>query len=175
VARGDSGAVRDCLARYGGLVFSLARKFLGNSTDAEDATQDIFVELWRTAGRYDPAQSAETTFITMIARRRLIDGRRRAQRRPTPQALPDGLPGRDSGNGGSAETMDDANRARRALDELRDEQRGVILLSIDHGLTHDEIATRTGLPIGTVKTHIRRGLLKVREILDVTGMKGGVK
>ena len=76
VARGDSAAVRECIDRYGGLVWSLARRFFANTADAEDATQDVFIHLWKSAGAYDPAIASEAVFVTTIARRRLIDGLR---------------------------------------------------------------------------------------------------
>ena len=68
IANGDQDAVQECLKTYGGLVWSLARRMLRNSDDAEDAVQEIFVDIWKNAGRFDPSQSSETTFIAMIAR-----------------------------------------------------------------------------------------------------------
>jgi RNA polymerase sigma-70 factor (ECF subfamily) len=164
VARGDQAAVRECLRRYGRWVFALARRFLGNPTDAEDAVQEIFIELWKSAGRFDPASGSEPTFITMIARRRLIDGRRRSARRPAPAPLPEAVPDRQSTS--SFDSLDEVVKARCALAELRDDERTVIRLAVEQGLTHPEIAARTGFPVGTVKTHIRRGLMKVRQRLD---------
>ncbi|HTK36951.1 MAG TPA: sigma-70 family RNA polymerase sigma factor, partial [Pyrinomonadaceae bacterium] len=73
IAAGDRTAVQDCLDTYGGLVWSIARKMLRSNEDTEDAVQEIFVDIWKNAERYDDAQSSETTFIAMIARRRLID------------------------------------------------------------------------------------------------------
>src|SRR3954470_11204914 len=85
VAAGDQQAVRECLARYGGLVWSIARRFEGN--DAEDAVQEIFLDLWRSAPRFDPQLSSEPAFVAMLARRRLIDRRRMRQRRPTTETI----------------------------------------------------------------------------------------
>lgn len=165
IATGDAAAVRECIARYGPLVWSLARRFLGNPADAEDAVQDVFVELWRNAAKYDPAKSAEPTFITMVTRRRLIDRKRRTARTPTPAPLDLDLPSRSDEGSRRAELRDEAAKAAAALGELRDEQRRVIAMAVYRGMTHEEIAAATGLPLGTVKTHIRRGLLRVREIL----------
>lgn len=167
IANGDSAAVRECIARYGGLVWSLARRFLANPADAEDAVQDVFVDLWRNAAKFDPAKSAEPTFVTMLTRRRLIDRKRRIARVPVPAPLEADPPGRAAGGEGSAEVSDEAARAAEALRGLRDEQRRVIGMAVYQGLTHEEIAATTGLPVGTVKTHIRRGLLRVRELLGV--------
>jgi len=165
IASGDAAAVRECLARYGGLVWSLARRFLGNPADAEDAVQDVFVELWKNAAKYDPSRSAEPTFVTMVTRRRLIDRRRRTARHPVAAPLAEEVVGQSDGGEPRADVSDEAARAAAALGELRDEQQRVIRLAIYDGLTHEEIAAATGLPLGTVKTHIRRGLIRIRERL----------
>ena len=86
IAAGDPSAVEGCLAKYRGLVWSIARRFAGNYADAEDAVQEVFIELWRHAARFDPALASESTFIGTIARRRLIDRKRRQSSRP--QAAP---------------------------------------------------------------------------------------
>ena len=80
VGAGDAGAVREVLSRYGGLVWSIAKRF--EPSEAEDAVQEIFLDLWKSAGRYDAALGSEATFIATIARRRLIDRRRTRRRRP---------------------------------------------------------------------------------------------
>jgi len=73
IATGDSGAVAECLDRYGALVWSLVRSRLDGAADAEDATRDIFVEIWRSVGRFDPRATSEAVFVAAIARRRLVD------------------------------------------------------------------------------------------------------
>jgi RNA polymerase sigma-70 factor (ECF subfamily) len=168
IAAGDPAAVPDCIARYGGLVWSLARRFLGNSADAEDAVQDVFIDLWKNAARFDPARASEPTYVTMIARRRLIDRKRRSGRVPAAQPLPDEPVGAPP-NGDRIELADEAAKAAAVLGELRAEERQVIQMAVYQGLTHEEIAAATGLPVGTVKTHIRRGLIRVRERLNAGG------
>ncbi|MGL4419752.1 MAG: RNA polymerase sigma factor [Gemmataceae bacterium] len=163
IARGEAAAVPACLERYGGLVAALARRFLG--TDTDDAVQEIFVELWRCADRYDPTRSAENTFVTMIARRKLIDYRRRQGRQPIAETLVNDAPAAYQSPGDSLALADDAAQAVAALRQLRPEQQDGIRMAICDGLTHEEIATRTGQPLGTVKTNIRRGLLRLREFL----------
>lgn len=168
IAKSEPGAVQECIDRYGGLVWSLARRFCANQSDAEDAVQEIFLDVWRSAGRYDSKVAAEATFIAMIARRRLIDRGRRAGR-STPSldagefgaSLGDGRPAIDT----TVEIGEDAQRAAVALDSLKPEQQRVLRLSIYQGLSHERIAEATGLPLGTVKTHVRRGLIRLREIL----------
>lgn len=166
VAAGDPGAVQAVLDQYGGLVWSLARRFSANQSDAEDAVQEIFLDVWKSAARYDPGVAGEATFISMIARRRLIDRNRRAGRQPTTEAIHDGSSFEPPSAERAAETGDDAARAARAFKELSQEQQRVLRLSIFHGLSHEKISAATGLPLGTVKTHARRGLIRIREILD---------
>src|SRR5512145_3131135 len=79
VARGDSKAVRECIDEFGGLVWAIARRMARTRADAEDAVQEIFVDVWKSAGRYDPSQGSEKVFVTTIARRRLIDRLRRTR------------------------------------------------------------------------------------------------
>jgi RNA polymerase sigma-70 factor (ECF subfamily) len=161
VAAGDAAAVRECIARYGGLVWSIARKF--EATDAEDAVQEIFLELWRSAARFDPSVASEATFIAMIARRRLIDRQRTRRRRPTTEQVPE-LP-QIIDEGSRPDATVEAAKAAAALDQLRPEQRQAVVLATCHGLSHSEIAAKTGMPLGTVKAHVRRGLLSIRAAL----------
>ncbi len=174
IAANDASAVQETLDRYGRLVFALARRMSAGPSDAEDAVQEIFLEIWKSASRFDPDVAAEPTFITMCARRRLIDRRRRADRRLRPEALPAQLPDSGADHEARIDRSEEAARAAEALKELRPEQKRVLELSIYDGLTHQEIAEETGLPLGTVKTHARRGLLRVRELLTgATGAVGG--
>jgi RNA polymerase sigma-70 factor (ECF subfamily) len=165
IADGDQDAVQDCLKAYGGLVWSLARRMLRNSEDAEDAVQEIFLDLWKNAPKFDPNVASETTFVAMIARRRLIDKIRFSQRRVSADSLDDLLSEPAGTSDKDIQTIVEGREAMKALDELRPEQKRVLQLSIIHGLSHQEIAESTGMPLGTVKTHARRGLLQVREIL----------
>jgi RNA polymerase sigma factor (sigma-70 family) len=147
-----------------------------NTEDAEDAVQEIFIDIWKNAERFDAAQSSETTFIAMIARRRLIDRLRYAKRRISADSLEDVTSEPHNRADQEMQTSIEAKNAARALQQLRPEQRQVLQLSIVQGLSHQEISDATGIPLGTVKTHARRGLLQVREFLgmsSVTEVKGG--
>ncbi len=165
IAAGDSPAVDECLRRYGGLVWSLARKFCPNYADAEDAVQEVFIEVWRHAGRFDPAVASEATYITMIARRRLIDRFRRRGRELDAASLPEETIDPASAHEARAEIEEEAALAREYLGRLRPEEREVLEFSITHGLSQSQIAEATDLPLGTVKTHARRGLIRLRELL----------
>lgn len=166
VARGESGAIKACIDRFGGLIWSLARRMTFNDAEAEDAVQEIFVEVWQSAYRYDAGVASETAFVAMIARRRLIDRRRKADRRPSYTHLPEGVVGSNDADAASLQVSEDAARASAAMSKLSSEQQRVLRLSIFHGLSHEKIARSTGLPLGTVKTHARRGLIRIRELLE---------
>ena len=169
VARGDAAAVQRCMARYGALVWSLARRLSPTPADAEDATQEIFLDLWRSAGRFDPERGSEQMFVMVIARRRLIDRlRTMRQRREHEIAGSDDLL-LEVPVESRADRHVEAQIARAALAQLPIEQQRVLDLSIAQGMSHGEIARRIGMPLGTVKTLVRRGLIKVRQALGDDG------
>ncbi len=166
IAAGETGAVQDCIADFGKAVWSLALRLSPTHADAEDATQEIFLDLWKSAARFDPTKGSELGFIMTIARRRLIDRIRRTNARPKtePESL---LPASEAlmSVAASPEVSAEVSMAVRALDALSVEQRRVISMSVFQGLTHREIADVTGKPVGTVKTLIRRGLIQIRRDL----------
>jgi RNA polymerase sigma-70 factor (ECF subfamily) len=166
IAEGDAGAVQECIADFGKAVWSLALRLSPTHADAEDATQEIFLDLWKSAARFDPKKGSELGFIMTIARRRLIDRIRRTKARPItePEEL---LPAGEAltTDAASPELNTEVAMAVRALDALSVEQRRVITMSVFQGLTHREIAEITGKPLGTVKTLIRRGLIQIRRDL----------
>jgi len=169
IASGDSSAVRECIDQYGALVWSLARRLSQTAADAEDATQDIFLQIWRSAGRFDESKGSEKVFIAMIARRRLIDRLRKSAAEPhmdSSDEVLESVAWSEPGSGNTAETSIEAAQALQALSELRPEQRQVLELGLLHGLTQSEIAKRLGMPLGTVKSCMRRGLIRVRECMQ---------
>jgi RNA polymerase sigma-70 factor (ECF subfamily) len=166
VAAGERAAIGLCLERYGSLVWSLARRLSPTSADAEDAVQEIFLDLWKSAERFDERTAAEPVFVAMIARRRLIDRRRALGRRPATESMPEHEePSEDALGDPHAEVCAEVALAARAVDALRPDQRRVLVLSACEGMSHGEIAESLGMPLGTVKAHARRGLLAVREAL----------
>lgn len=165
IAAGDGAAVKECLDRHGPLVWSLVRRFVRDRAEAEDAAQEIFIALWKSAARFDPAVASEATFVAMIARRRLIDRTRAAARAPRRELLEGAL---ELATDAPREKLDaalDASRAARAFAGLSADQRRVLELAVLGGQTHQEIAEATGMPLGTVKSHARRGLLRMRELV----------
>lgn len=170
VAEGDRAAVQQCIDRYGGLVWSLARRYLGDSAEAEDAVQEVFIAVWENAGRFNPATAGEATYVAMIARRRLIDRlrsrRHREARTPTvPVAEIEARLADPRGSTDRVEASLDLQRVAQALGALGPGQRQAVLLSLAHGLSHSEVAAATGQPLGTVKAQIRRGLGRLRDLL----------
>jgi len=163
IAQGDPRAVSGLVDRYGPLVHSLARSQLDPET-AEDVVQDVFIALWRGASQFDPSLSSEASYVATVARRRVIDLRRRRGRRPLADGIDESLPEK-APEDDPVEIADEARAAQAALERLKPDQREVLRLSIVEGLTHAEIAAATALPLGTVKSHARRGLERVREIL----------
>jgi RNA polymerase sigma factor (sigma-70 family) len=164
--------VQEAIARYGGLVWSLARRLGLPDSETEDAVHEVFTELWRNGARYDPNIASETAFVATIARRRLIDRRRRLGRQPVKQQISEGLVGGDQ-DPVKPELGEEAARAAKAFETLTPEQQRVLRLSVYEGLSHELIARSTGLPLGTVKTHARRGLIKLRELLGRAGGDNG--
>ena len=171
VARNEPGAVDEMMSRFGGLVWSLARRSCPTSAEAEDAVQEIFVEIWRTAARFDASIAGEATFVAMITRRRLIDRTRRRSRRPESVALTESSPAPEPNND-DLEIAEEAGVASEAFEKLRPEQQKVLRLAIHHGRSHEQIAATTGMPLGTVKTHARRGLIRLRQLLEGSGLQG---
>lgn len=168
IAAGDQSAVPECLARYGGLVWTLARRRLGNEEDAEDAVQEVFIDLWRFADRFDPGIAEEITFVAMIARRRLVDRLRSRSRQPVTAPLDEAAGAAATGDGDVGRRLELGEEARIAGEQfrgLKPEEQSVLRLSIYDSLSHGAIAARTGLPLGTVKSHIRRGLDSLRRAL----------
>jgi RNA polymerase sigma-70 factor, ECF subfamily len=167
VAEGDGGAIKEVMDQFGGLVWSLARRSCYNAADAEDATQEIFLDLWKSASRYDESKGSETLFVAMIARRRLIDRIRRQGREPYMEDVD--APGFElaSSTADEGESSTEAALAARAVARLKPAQRRVLELGLLQGLSHSEIADATGMPLGTVKTQMRRGLIRVRSLLQI--------
>lgn len=169
ISSGEKAAVKECIDAYGSLIWSLARRFLRNEADAEDAVQDVFIALWSSASQYDPSIASEITFISTIARRRLIDRIRKAGRQPVTESI-------DNENNSHPqpalasrlEQSAEVEKVANVLDSMSPENRDIISMSLYEGYSHSEIAAHLELPLGTVKTKVRRGLIHIREQLQVT-------
>jgi RNA polymerase sigma-70 factor (ECF subfamily) len=166
VVAGDESAFADFIDKYGKLVWSLAKKYTQTTEDAEDAVQEIFMEIWQNAERFDESKASEITFIATIARRRLIDRVRKVYRTPNMSSIDEIFETHKNVFENEIHTQIEAKKVVKAMNVLRPEQRDLMLLTIFEGMSHGEIAEKTGIPLGTVKTHIRRGFARVREIMQ---------
>jgi RNA polymerase sigma-70 factor (ECF subfamily) len=159
LAEGDHAALADFYDRYAGLVNGLALRILRDSAEAEDVVQEVFVQAWRQADRYDSSRGAPEAWLCTMARTRALDRlRRRASRREEPS---DTAPGP-----ALAPKTDEALAVRKALDGLSPDQRRALELAYYEGLTQTEIAARLGEPLGTIKTRIRTAMIRLRETLE---------
>ncbi|GAB4426444.1 MAG: sigma-70 family RNA polymerase sigma factor [Chloroflexi bacterium OHK40] len=168
VARHDEGALGVIYDRYSGLVYTIALRITGDRQTAEEVMQDVFQGVWQTAGSYQAGRGACAAWLIGIARHRAIDATRsrRERARAREQTIEQGAVLETAG-GTDPELSDlDVREAvRAALDALPPAQRQAVELAYYGGLTRVEIAERLGEPIGTVKTRLRLGLLKLRDLL----------
>jgi len=168
LAAGEPRAMNECITRHGGLVWGIVRRSIRNSTAAEDLVQEIFTEIWKKAAFFDPAVASEATFIALVARRRAIDFLRRQGRQPDfePLEAARSIPVSPV----PAPSLNcDPEAVKSSVASLPDDTRRLFRLFFEDGFTHPEIAEKTGLPLGTVKTRLRRGLITLREQLGRTG------
>lgn len=174
-ARGDAQAVRAAIERFAPLVATLARRMLADPSLFEDAVQEVFIELWKAAPRFDPAAGAARTFVATIAKRRLIDrGRSEGSRVRAVAAAQAATPAQEAaGSDAVLASREDAARATRLIEALPDPQREVVRLSLGRGWSHQRIADHLALPLGTVKTTLRRTIFSLREALAAPAASGG--
>jgi RNA polymerase sigma-70 factor (ECF subfamily) len=164
---GDEQALALAYERWAALVHGLAVRALGNGSDAEDVTQQVFVSAWTGREGFDPDRGALPAWLVGICRHRIADALARRNREASI------LAGLMAASPEEAEVADPALENRVLLmDELArigQPQRGIVELAYFQGLTHEQIAADTGLPLGTVKSHIRRTLIRLRSSLGVDG------
>ena len=171
IGRGDQSAFSALYDRLSRPLYSLALRMLGDAGDAQDALQDVFLQIWSRAATYNPEQSTVFSWTVLLTRSRVID-RLRARKRRLRVASATGDEDADVADASTMESAadtadknDEAARVRSVLNNLPSEQREAIELAFFGHLTHHEIAARLGEPLGTIKARIRRGLLKLRERL----------
>jgi len=163
-------ALGELYDRYGRLVFSLALHSVGDQATAEEITQDVFLRVWQRARQYRADRGKVSTWLTGITRHRAIDQLRRRGSRPEQHSIAwaEVTPGAEpaaNGPEGSVSLGMERERVRAAIARLPQEQQQVLALTYFQGLSQSEIAETTGQPLGTVKTRVRLGMQKLREIL----------
>ncbi|MBI2896723.1 MAG: sigma-70 family RNA polymerase sigma factor [Deltaproteobacteria bacterium] len=172
IANRDRAALRALYGRFATGVFSLARRVLGDSTEAEAVLGDTFLHVWREAASFDPDRGSVGSWVMSIARSRSIDRlRARMGRGATREELLD-LAGPVPAPDEEPATLSEAARARRALATLSDEQRQALLLAYFGGWRHAEIAITLGLPVAAAKGHIAGGLQALVAAFEKTGGGG---
>lgn len=170
MASGDATGLADLYDRYARPVYSLALRILGNQSEAEDVVQEVFAQAWRQAGRYEASRGRVAAWLLTLARSRAID-RLRAIRVRRTDALEDRQVDVEQvadvavSPDAQAISADQRARVRGAVAQLPLVQRTALELAYYEGLTHTEIAARLEEPLGTVKTRIRTGLTRLRELL----------
>ncbi len=163
IAAGDRGAFDELHGRYARAVLGLALRRIGDRGRAEDATQDAFVAIWRSARTYDPTRGKGAPWLYAVARNAITDGLRRT---PEPVAEPVDGPGREPDPADEAEASWTAWQVHRALEVLPEHERPVIELAYWSGLSQSEVAERLSIPLGTVKTRTRSALARLADALD---------
>jgi len=162
-ADGDRGAFEQLYQRYARPVFGLALRRLGDRGRAEDAVQETFASIWRSAASYRPERGPGAPWLYAVARNAIVD--RARSRTEIPAEIPD-EPSHDAGPADRAEQNWVAWQVHRALEELPEREREVISLAYWSGLSQSEVAEFLGIPLGTVKTRTRAALMRLSEILD---------
>ncbi|MFI7281080.1 RNA polymerase sigma factor [Micromonospora chersina] len=169
---GDEAALREAYDRYGRAVLHLATTTLANRSDAEDVTQATFVAAWLGRETFDPAKGSLIGWLLGIGRRKVVDRIRVATRETrvveTVKQLPEPV-----STGPDPDAVVDRLVVADELARLPDEQRRMLELAFYDDLTHQQIATVTGVPLGTVKSHIRRGMQSLKRRWEVDGAAPG--
>ncbi|MDX6399096.1 MAG: hypothetical protein QOJ43_2504 [Gaiellaceae bacterium] len=165
VSRSDESALAELYDRIGATAYGLAYRVLRDEALAEDAVQEAFMGLWRSAGSFIPERAKASTWILTLVHRRAVDVVRREQRRRT-----ESLEGAPEPAEASAEEAAwlrlDRERVQTALKQLPDQQREAIELAYYGGYSQSELAERLGQPLGTIKSRMFSGLSRLRELLD---------
>jgi RNA polymerase sigma factor (sigma-70 family) len=169
---GDESALRCAYDRYGGAVFHLANRSLANRSDAEDVTQATFVAAWLGRETFDPERGSMLGWLLGITRRKIVDRYRTVARENRATEIVQSMP-EPSAPDDSPERVLDRLVVADELAQLPAEQRRTLELAFYDDLTHPQISAVTGLPLGTVKSHIRRGMANLRRRWEVDGAAPG--
>lgn len=167
VARGDQGALRDLYERHGGAVLALGRRMLGSPEEAEEVLQDAFLSLWRNAATFDKTRASVRTYLFAIARNLCLTRLRARRSRPRVDDVDESAGAVQLAFSVSPDPLP-AVLARQAMAAVDDADRLLLEEAFFGGWSHSELAQRHDLPLGTVKSRLRRALLKMKEVLEGT-------
>ena len=162
IRSGDQSAMAALYDRYSSIVYAVALRVLQDTGAAEDVLQDIFMQLWRHPGAFDASRGNMAAWLAVIARHRAIDALRR--RRPE-NDIADVIVSVEPDFASDADRSRAMEKVRGALNTMPPPQKSALEMAYFEGLTHSEIAEKTGEPLGTIKTRIRTGLLSLRKVL----------
>lgn len=163
----DDAAMAAFYDRFSPLVHAIARRMLRDPQAAEDLTEDVFVECWRRAATYAAERGSVATWVATITRSRGIDRLRRRRQDLQGDQVLESLPDAGDSPADAVVDSDEARRVAEALRGLSPEQRSALELAYFDGLSHQEIARTLARPLGTIKTHIRQGLIRLRDMLRI--------
>ena len=168
-SRGDEAAFADLYDATSRRVFGMALRVVRDPAQAEEVTQEAYLEAWRTASRFDPAKGSALSWLLTLAHRRAVDRVRSAEAASRRDATyhDQNRPVAHDSTAEAAATKIEAQRVRQAMGTLTDVQREALELAYFGGYTHTEVATMLDLPVGTAKTRIRDGLIRLRDLLGV--------
>ena len=166
IAAGEDGSFELLIEKYGNLVWSIGKKFLYRQSDLEDAVQEVFIAIWKSADKYDANKAKEITFVSMIARRRFIDHLRKISKHKNLESIDEDNSGHQLYKESILNESTDLQLVKNAIQSLDIDDQELLNLSVYQGYSHSEISKLLNIPLGTVKTRIRRNLIKLKEIFE---------
>lgn len=168
VGAGNQAALKEVYSRTSAKLFGVCLRILGDRGEAEDALQEVYVSVWSRAGSFDPARASPVTWLAVLARNRAIDRLRSGRRARSAEPIDEASHVADETDDAATmlEASEERSRLNRCVEELEERQAQAIRSAFFEGLNYRELAERTKVPLGTMKSWVRRGLLRLRECLD---------
>ncbi|MBS0432032.1 MAG: sigma-70 family RNA polymerase sigma factor [Proteobacteria bacterium] len=166
VAHGDQSAFADLYRHTSSKLFGICLRMLHERGEAEDVLQDVYVSVWKRAAGFDPSRAAAMTWLITLTRNRAIDRLRRHRERPLDDAAIDELADDQPTPALDAESSQQRQRLERCMDALEPKQKSAVRAAFFTGATYNELAERCGVPLATMKSWIRRSLIRLRNCLE---------
>jgi RNA polymerase sigma-70 factor (ECF subfamily) len=166
VAAGERAALKAVYERTSAKLYGICLRVLGSEAEAQEALQEVFLTVWRKAGSFDGARGSPITWMALIAHSRAIDQRRRRGVAAEPIEAAGEVPDLSAGADELAASADEQARLHHCLDGLEEKARTMIRAAFLDGLTYPELAAREGVPLGTMKSWVRRGLMRLKGCME---------